>query len=56
MSATEKAKAEMERVAGRAVRKTAHAMGKETLAAKGAALESRGQARRLKEKGKDKFR
>ncbi|WP_167389219.1 MULTISPECIES: hypothetical protein [Streptomyces] len=56
MSMKEKAKAEMERAAGKVVRKTAHALGKETLAAKGAALESRGQARRLKEKGKDTFR
>ncbi|WP_328740984.1 hypothetical protein OHA91_38380 [Streptomyces erythrochromogenes] len=53
MGAGEKAKAEIERVAGRAVKKAAHAMGKETLAAKGAALEARGNARRVKEKGKD---
>lgn len=56
MSAGEKAKAEIERIAGRAVKKAAHAMGKETLAAKGAALEARGNARRTKEKGKDAFR
>ncbi|MCX5152114.1 hypothetical protein OHB36_36135 [Streptomyces sp. NBC_00320] len=53
MGTGEKAKAEIERVAGRVVKKTAHAMGKETLAAKGAALEARGNARRVKEKGKD---
>ncbi|MFJ6783125.1 hypothetical protein [Streptomyces yangpuensis] len=53
MSASEKAKAGIEQVAGKVVRKTAHAMGKETLAAKGAALEARGRARQLKEKGKD---
>ncbi|WP_168714841.1 hypothetical protein [Streptomyces sp. A0592] len=55
MGTAEKAKAEMERVAGRAVKKAAHALGKETLAAKGAALEARGNARRIKEKGKDAF-
>ncbi|MFD5526623.1 hypothetical protein [Streptomyces virginiae] len=52
----EKAKAEMEQVAGKAVRKAAHAMGKETLAAKGAALEARGKARSVEEKGKDTLR
>ncbi|MEU4728442.1 MULTISPECIES: hypothetical protein [unclassified Streptomyces] len=56
MSAGQKVKAEVERVAGRAVKKAAHAIGKETLAAKGAALEGRGEARRVKEKGKDRFR
>ncbi|MEU3725424.1 hypothetical protein [Streptomyces sp. NPDC031705] len=56
MSASEKAKAQLERVAGMAVKKTAHAMGKETMAAKGAALEARGKARQMKEKGKDTFR
>lgn len=56
MSAGEKAKAEIERVTGRAVKKAAHALGKESLAAKGAALEARGNARRTKEKGKDAFR
>ncbi|MEU9305614.1 hypothetical protein [Streptomyces sp. NPDC048269] len=52
MSASEKAKAQMEQVAGKAVRKAAHAMGKEDLAVKGAALEARGKARHVKEKGK----
>ncbi|WP_199839051.1 hypothetical protein [Streptomyces sp. XY66] len=56
MGVGEKAKAEMEQVAGKAVRKAAHAMGKETLAAKGAALEARGKARSVKEKGKDALR
>lgn len=56
MSATAKAKAQMEQIAGKAVRKAAHAMGKETMAAKGAALEARGKARHLKENGKDRFR
>ncbi|MEV7560450.1 hypothetical protein [Streptomyces sp. NPDC089795] len=55
MSAAEKAKAEMERLAGRAVRKVAHALGKEDLAAKGAALEARGHGRRTKEKIKGAF-
>ncbi|GGX82371.1 hypothetical protein [Streptomyces fructofermentans] len=53
MSAGEKAKAKAEQVAGRAVRKTAHALHKETLAAKGAALEARGRMRGAKEKAKD---
>ncbi|MBT2482375.1 hypothetical protein [Streptomyces sp. ISL-94] len=56
MSASEKAKAQIEQVAGKAVRKAAHAMGKDGLAAKGAALEARGKARHGKEKGKDRFR
>ncbi|MEU9418129.1 hypothetical protein [Streptomyces sp. NPDC051000] len=56
MSAKEKAKAAVEQVVGRAVRKIAHAIGHRTTAAKGAALEARGKARRLKEKGKDRLR
>ncbi|MBT2471787.1 hypothetical protein J7E97_28955 [Streptomyces sp. ISL-66] len=56
MSASEKAKAQIEQAAGRAVRRVAHAMGKETMAAKGAALEARGKGRASKEKGKDRFR
>ncbi|MFF3728137.1 hypothetical protein ACFYYM_37900 [Streptomyces erythrochromogenes] len=55
MSAREKIKATAEQVVGRAVRKTANAMGQRTTAAKGAALEARGKARGLKEKGKDEF-
>ncbi|MEX0171136.1 hypothetical protein [Streptomyces sp. LMG1-1-1.1] len=55
MSTWEKTKAQMEVVAGGAVRKSAHAMGNEKLAAKGGALQARGKARRLKEKGKEKF-
>ncbi|GGY89260.1 hypothetical protein [Streptomyces avidinii] len=53
MGTGEKIKAEVERVTGRAVKKAAHAIGKETLAAKGVALEARGNARRVKERGKD---
>ncbi|MFE5484423.1 hypothetical protein [Streptomyces sp. NPDC056527] len=53
MSTGEKLKATAEQVVGRAVKKAAHAMGNETTAAKGAALESRGKARQVKEKGKD---
>ncbi|MDQ0792999.1 hypothetical protein [Streptomyces sp. B1I3] len=49
MSAGEKAKAKTEQVVGKAVRKVAHAMGDETTAAKGAALETRGKARDAKE-------
>ncbi|WP_327424538.1 hypothetical protein OG763_39760 [Streptomyces sp. NBC_01230] len=56
MSAGEKAKAKTEQVVGKAVRKVAHAMGNETTAAKGAALEARGKARAIKEKSKDSFR
>jgi uncharacterized protein YjbJ (UPF0337 family) len=56
MSAGEKAKAKAEQVVGMAVRKAAHAMGKETTAAKGAALETRGKARDSKEKSKHGFR
>ncbi|WP_017242016.1 hypothetical protein [Streptomyces sp. SS] len=55
MSTWEKAKAQLEEVAGKAVRKSAHAMGKEKLAAKGGALETRGKARHMKEKAKDKL-
>ncbi|ATW51462.1 hypothetical protein CGZ69_30165 [Streptomyces peucetius subsp. caesius ATCC 27952] len=56
MSAGEKARAKAEQVVGKAVRKAAHAMGKETTAAKGAALETRGRARATKEKSRDHFR
>ncbi|MGX1884904.1 hypothetical protein [Streptomyces sp. NPDC055287] len=56
MSAGEKAKAKAEQVVGKAVRKAAHAMGNETTAAKGAALETRGKARATKEKSKGTFR
>ncbi|WP_431945247.1 hypothetical protein [Actinacidiphila sp. bgisy167] len=52
MSTGEKAKAKMEQVVGRTVRKAAHAMHKEKLAAKGAALESRGRMRGGKERAK----
>ncbi|MFD6417755.1 hypothetical protein [Streptomyces sp. NPDC060194] len=55
MSATEKAKARTEQVAGKAVKKAAHVLGNETTAAKGAALEARGEAREVKEKGKDRL-
>ncbi len=53
MSAAEKAKAKTEQVVGKAVRKAAHAVGNETTAAKGAALEARGKARDSKERSKD---
>ncbi|MFD8077797.1 hypothetical protein OG937_43635 [Streptomyces sp. NBC_00510] len=56
MSAGEKAKAKMEQVVGKTVRKAAHAVHKETLAAKGAALESRGKMRGAKERTKDVFK
>ncbi|MFE9845273.1 hypothetical protein [Streptomyces goshikiensis] len=56
MSTTEKMKAAAERMIGRTVRKTAHAVGNRTTEAKGAALEARGKARQLKEKGKDTFK
>ncbi|MFD0267414.1 hypothetical protein ACFVGY_12575 [Streptomyces sp. NPDC127106] len=53
MSASEKIKATAEQVAGKAVRKTAHALGNKTTEAKGAALEARGKARQVKERAKD---
>ncbi|MFI9155470.1 hypothetical protein [Streptomyces sp. NPDC053367] len=56
MSAGEKAKATTEQVVGKAVRKMAHAMGNDTTAAKGAALEARGKARAAKEGTKDHLR
>ncbi|NXY95747.1 hypothetical protein HYE82_15385 [Streptomyces sp. BR123] len=56
MSAREKIKAKAEQAAGKAVRKTAHALGNRTTEAKGAALEARGKAREVKEKGKDSLK
>ena len=56
MSAGEKAKAKAEQIAGKTVRKAAHAMHKNTLEAKGAALEARGKMRGSKEKAKDSFK
>jgi uncharacterized protein YjbJ (UPF0337 family) len=56
MSAGEKAKAKAEQVVGKTVRKAAHAMHKDTLAAKGAALEARGKMRGEKERAKDSFK
>ncbi|MGW7822928.1 hypothetical protein ACWGLF_33520 [Streptomyces puniciscabiei] len=52
MSAGERAKAKAEQIIGKTVRKAAHAVHKETLAAKGAALESRGRMRDAKERTK----
>ncbi|MFJ3581817.1 hypothetical protein ACIPPS_06220 [Streptomyces sp. NPDC090127] len=56
MSASEKAKAKAEQMAGKAVRKAAGVKGDKKLAAKGSALEGRGKAREAKEKGKDHFK
>lgn len=56
MSAGEKAKAKAEQVAGKVVKKGAHALGDDKTAAKGAALQTRGKARESKEKGKDTFK
>jgi uncharacterized protein YjbJ (UPF0337 family) len=56
MSAGERAKAKAEQVVGKAVQKAAHAMHKDTLAAKGAALEARGEMRGEKERTKDSFK
>ncbi|MEU1599629.1 hypothetical protein ABZ468_44240 [Streptomyces sp. NPDC005708] len=56
MSTGEKAKAKAEQVVGKTVRKVAHAVHKETLAAKGAALEARGKMRGAKESTKDSFK
>ncbi|MGW6356612.1 hypothetical protein ACWFR5_15770 [Streptomyces sp. NPDC055092] len=52
MSAGEKAKAKAEQVVGKTVRKAAHAVHKQTLEAKGAALEARGMMRGAKERAK----
>jgi len=56
MSAGEKTKAKAEQIAGKAVRKAAHAAGDDKTAAKGAALETRGKGRGAKEKSKDAFK
>ncbi len=56
MSAGEKSKAKTEQIVGKAVRKVAHAVGDDTTAAKGAALEARGKGRGTKEKSKDAFK
>ncbi|MCX5349258.1 MULTISPECIES: hypothetical protein [Streptomyces] len=56
MSAGERAKAKAEQVVGKTVRKAAHAVHKETLAAKGAALEARGMMRGAKEQSKGSFK
>ncbi|MFC8508056.1 hypothetical protein ACFU3J_18445 [Streptomyces sp. NPDC057411] len=55
MGTWQKAKAQMEEAGGKAVRKSAHAMRNEKLAAKGGALEARGKARHLKEQAKDRL-
>ncbi|MFE2009966.1 hypothetical protein [Streptomyces sp. NPDC059491] len=56
MSASEKVKAQAEQLAGKTLRKAAHAMRDHTTEAKGAALETRGKAREAKERGKDTFK
>ncbi|MFE9703286.1 hypothetical protein [Streptomyces sp. NPDC005930] len=56
MSAGQKAKAKTEKIVGKTVRKTAHAVGDDTTAAKGAALQARGEARDAKEKSKGKLK
>ncbi|WP_435220361.1 hypothetical protein [Streptomyces sp. Tue6028] len=56
MSAGQKAKAKAEQVVGKTVRKAAHAVHNETLAAKGAALEARGKMRSAKEGTEDAFK
>ncbi|MFI8292112.1 hypothetical protein ACIGBL_23530 [Streptomyces sp. NPDC085614] len=55
MSTREKAKARLEQVVGKVMRKAAHLTGKRTTGVKGAALQARGKARHLKEKGKDRI-
>ncbi|WP_328881824.1 hypothetical protein [Streptomyces sp. NBC_00299] len=55
MSAGERAKAKAEQLVGKTVRKAAHTVHKETLAAKGAALEARGKLRGGKERTKGSF-
>ncbi|MET7428350.1 MULTISPECIES: hypothetical protein [Streptomyces] len=56
MSAGEKAKAKAEQVVGKAVRTLAHAVHKDDLAVKGAALEARGRMRGAKEGAKSSFK
>ena len=56
MSAGEKAKAKAEQLVGKTVRKAAHAVHKDALAAKGAALEARGKMRGAKEGTKDSLK
>ncbi|MGW3496005.1 hypothetical protein [Streptomyces sp. NPDC001020] len=56
MSTGEKAKAKAEQIAGKTLRKVAHAVHQETLAAKGAALEARGNVRGAKESTKGTFK
>lgn len=56
MAAGERAKAKAEQVVGKTLRKAAHAAHKETLAAKGAALEARGMMRGAKEHSKGSFK
>ncbi|WP_406109262.1 hypothetical protein OG698_41105 [Streptomyces sp. NBC_01003] len=56
MTAGERAKAKAEQVVGKTLRKAAHAAHKETLAAKGAALEARGMMRGAKENSKGVFK
>jgi uncharacterized protein YjbJ (UPF0337 family) len=56
MSAGQKTKAKAEQIVGKTVRKAAHAAHRDTLAAKGAALEARGMMRGAKEKAKDPFK
>lgn len=56
MTAGERAKAKAEQVVGKTLRKAAHAAHKETLAAKGAALEARGRMRGAKEHSKASFK
>lgn len=56
MSAGEKAKAKAEQVVGKTVRTLAHAVHKDGLAAKGAALEARGKMRGAKEGAKGSFK
>lgn len=56
MSAREKIKARAEQVIGKFVRKVAHLLGNRTTEAKGVALQARGKARQVKERGKDAFK
>ncbi|MEW2418139.1 hypothetical protein AB0953_31215 [Streptomyces sp. NPDC046866] len=56
MSGSEKIKAKAEQFVGKTVRKTAHVLGNKTTEAKGSALEARGKAREVKERGKGHFK
>ncbi|MEV6567004.1 CsbD family protein [Streptomyces kronopolitis] len=56
MSASEKAKAKAEQVAGKVKKEAGGAVGNESAAVEGSAKESKGDLRGAKEKAKDAFK